>query len=132
VATGWTLWRVRRAMHCQRALDLALALVLVAATAGAPKTSFNNHAPALLAAWVLLARSTAGFKGLRLLDRVLLGGWVAGALTWLILEPLREPVAGALGALGSLLTSSALYGLLCLWIVLRRQLSEVPRQPDSH
>ena len=128
LATGSTLWRARRALGCQRALDLALALVLVAATAGAPKTSFNNHAPALLAAWILLARSPAGFSGLPLVERWLLGGWIAGALVSMILEPVHDPFDGALGALRSLATSSALYGLLCLWIVLRRQLLGVAQQ----
>ena len=65
---------------CQDALDVALALVLVAATAGAPKTSFNNYAPALLAAWVLLARSPVGLSGLPLAERWLLAGWVVGML----------------------------------------------------
>jgi hypothetical protein len=131
VATGWTLWRARRALVSQRALDLVLALVLVAATAGAPKTSFNNHAPALLAAWLLLARPATGLaSGLQTVDRWLLGGWLAGALVWVTLEPVRDPFDGALGALRSVITSSALYGLLCLWIVLRRQLLRVARQFD--
>jgi hypothetical protein len=130
LATGWTLWRTRRALVAQQpALDLAMAMVLVAATAGASKTSFNNHTPALLAAWLLLARpSLAVATGLQTIDRWLLGGWLAGALESLILEPVRDPFDGALATVRTVLTSSALYGLLCLWLVLRRQLLRVARQ----
>jgi hypothetical protein len=130
MATGWALWRARPALDCQRCLDLASALVLVAATAGAPKTSFNNHAPALLAAWVLLAGTSAGLKGLLPVECWLLGGWIVGALGEALLEVLHDPLAGPLGALHAFAMSSALYGLLCLWIVLRRQLLSVARQAD--
>lgn len=131
LATGWVLWSARRGLGKQRVLEVALAFALVAATAGAPKTSFNNHAPALLGAWMLLARPAASGGGLQGIERWLMGSWILGALALAGIEPLNDPFEGVLGALRTLATSAALFGLLGLWLVLGRQLHRLARLSGS-
>src|SRR5262249_38947024 len=126
VTAGW-LWRARRVLNGRRGLELAMALALVAATAGAPKTSFNNYLPVLLAFWVLLARNRFGGADLSRLDRSLLAACVLGTAGWVAIEPLRAAFDGPLGVVRTLVTSSALYGLLALWLVLGRALQSCAR-----
>lgn len=124
VATLAILWRARRRLARPDGLALGLALGLVAATAGAPKTSFWNITFVLVAVGLLLV-ATAPTLDLRLLDRRerwLLGAWWGSAflqpLVWLIPAQSPGPGAALVAALGSL----SLYGSLALWSLLGRRL----------
>ncbi len=123
-ATAGILWRARKRLRTTDGLAVALALTLVGATAGAPKTSFWNTALLLVAVGLLLYASAPDLN-LGALDRVerrLLLAWLATAflqpLVWIIGPLPPGPAAGAVVILGSL----SLYGTLALWWLLGRRL----------
>jgi hypothetical protein len=124
LATIGMLLRRKRDLDHPATLDLALAFVLVAATAGAPKASFNTHVFALLGVALLTLRLPEGARNLAPTDVLLLGLWLAGAVVQACLEPLKDTVEGPLGTLRTLGTSSALYGLVALWLLLGRRLTQ--------
>lgn len=123
-ATLAILWRSRGRLGDPEQLAIAVAFVLVGATAGAPKTSFWNEALALPAAGLLLAvaapRLTLGELGPA--DRFLFVAFVA----CLCLQPadwLVTPTpAGPAGPVTVALASLGLYGSLALWLLLGRTL----------
>jgi hypothetical protein len=106
-------------------LALAIGLVLVAATIAAPKNSFWNQALALPGLGLLLAVDAPHLLLNRFgrLDKLLLIGCWAGlsAQFYLWHEPL--PRGGPLAPIGTLAQSSALFGMLALWVLLVRRLT---------
>lgn len=123
-ATAGILWRARKRLRATDRLAVALALTLVGAMAGAPKTSFWNTALLLVAVGLLLCASAPDLN-LGALDRVerrLLLAWLATAflqpLVWVIAPMSPGPIAGVVVILGSL----SLYGTLALWWLLGRRL----------
>jgi len=123
-ATAGILWRARERLRTTDGLAVALALTLVGATAGAPKTSFWNTALLLVAVGLLLHAAALDLN-LGAFDRVerrLLLAWLATAflqpLVWIIAPMSPGPVAGVVAILGSL----SLYGTLGLWWLLGRRL----------
>jgi hypothetical protein len=132
-ATVAVLWWVRSALATWDGLAAGLALSLVAATAGAPKTSLWNLSLELVAIGLLLARVAPSDTGRSLdsLERGLLVAWWASAaalpLVWLI-GPLP---AGPMAALVVLLGSLGLYGSLSGWVLAARRLLRLaPRSSD--
>lgn len=132
-ATAGILWRARWRLVTTDGLAAALALTLVGATVGAPKTSFWNTALLLVAVGLLLYAAAPDLN-LGALDRVerrLLLAWLATAflqpLVWVIAPMSPGPVAGVVVILGSL----SLYGTLALWWLLGRRLlrSEITAEP---
>jgi hypothetical protein len=121
-ATLAVLWRGRAALASPAGLALACAFVLVAATAAAPKNSFWNHVPALVAAGTLLAVDASDLRlgALPRVERWLLGAWATAALAQTAVDGIGF-VAPPRG-IPALLASLALYGLLCLWFLLGRRL----------
>jgi hypothetical protein len=125
VATGLGLWGARRRMATADGLALGLAFALVAATAGAPKTSFWNVALVLGAVGLLLAVAAPDLDLRRLgrVERRLIAAWWASAvlqpLVWAVPAQPAGPAAAILVALGSV----SLYGTLGLWWLLRRRLA---------
>jgi hypothetical protein len=104
-------------------LALAIGLALVAATIAAPKNSFWNQALVLPGLGLLLAVEAPDLSMRRFgrLDKLLLFGCWAGlcAQFYLWHEPL--PIAGPLASIGTLAQSSALFGMLALWVLLVRR-----------
>ncbi|HEY3523030.1 MAG TPA: glycosyltransferase family 87 protein [Candidatus Limnocylindrales bacterium] len=107
-------------------LAAALALAIVAAAAGAPKNSFWNHAPVLLA--IALALAAGGLTATRT-RRILVGVWLgATALQALLdrwLDQSNPPHSPAL----TLLSGSATLALLALWLALAAQSLSIRRRP---
>jgi hypothetical protein len=104
-------------------LALAIGLVLVAATIAAPKNSFWNQALVLPGLGLLLAVDVPDLSMRRFgrLDRLLLVGCWAGLTVQFILWHAPLPRAGALASLATLAQSSALFGMLALWVLLVRR-----------
>ncbi len=106
-------------------LLLGIALALVAATIAAPKNSFWNQALALPALGLLLAVETPDLDLGRIgrVDRLLLAtswiGWTIQTVLWIV-PPSPQ---GPFGWFVTLVGSSALYGMLALWVLLARRLS---------
>jgi hypothetical protein len=113
-------------------LALAIGLVLVAATIAAPKNSFWNQALALPGLGLLLAVDAPDLLMRRFgrLDKLLLLGCWAGlcAQFYLWHEPL--PKAGSLAPIVTLVQSSALFGMLSLWVLLVRRVRAPLREAD--
>jgi hypothetical protein len=118
------IWRCRGRLADRPGLAVAFALVLVGATAGAPKTSFWNEVLVLPAVGLLLAVAAPRLTWAELapVERRLLAAWWLSCLTqpivWLSLP--RQP--GPENAVIVLLGSLALYGSLALWWLLARRL----------
>jgi glycosyl transferase family 87 len=133
LGTVLVLWRARSHLLEPGSLALGLAFALVAASAGAPKNSLWNHTPALLGAWVVLGHprivTTAGTLGR--IDGLLLTLWLVGALIQPLISQLPAPTEGPLAGLYTVLTSSALYGLLALWLLLARRITRGPAAPAA-
>ena len=127
LATLLVLWRARASLARPDALAAAVALALAAAIAGAPKDSLWNYAPALLCVGLFVA--SLGRRGLRALDVgdvALLVAWYAAAVVQWRVNDLDPDALRSLGAVGTLLASTALYGLLALWFLFARRLARVP------
>jgi hypothetical protein len=123
--TLWILWRARARLSEPDGLALSIALSLVAATAGAPKTSLWNTSLVLVSVGLLLAVSAPRLE-LGSLDRperlAFVGWWTATALQPLVWIP-GPQAAGPGAALVVVLGSLALYGTLGLyWLIARRLL----------
>ena len=122
------LWRERTALVSRRGAAVGLGLTLVAATIGAPKTSFWNESAVLVAVGLLVAIDEPGawFGRWPALDRALLAVWFGSAVVWAGVWAVEPPASGPLSALVTLLWSSSLYGLLALWWLFARRLATQP------
>ena len=123
LATLGVLWAARGALMRPSGLALGIALALTASIAGAPKDSLWNHAPALLCIGLLIASTgRLGLGGLNRADwLLLLGWWIAAVVQWQV-NDLPQGTLQSIGWAGTLLASSALYGLLALWLLLALRL----------
>ena len=119
------LWRARSQLKERRGLALGLALALVAGVIGAPKNSFWNQAFALIAVGLMLAVDAVDLRirSLGRTDLIFLSVWLGGAFLWTALWMFTPSKTGPLPALVTLAQSSALYGMLALWLVLARRLA---------
>jgi hypothetical protein len=122
------LWRHRDALASRRGMAVGLGLTLVAATAGAPKTSFWNEAAVLVAVGLLLAVDDPGarFERWPAFDRALTAIWFGSALLWAVVWAVEPARAGPFSAAVTLLWSSSLFGLLALWWLFVRRLGVQP------
>ncbi|HET7027140.1 MAG TPA: glycosyltransferase family 87 protein [Candidatus Limnocylindrales bacterium] len=117
VATGVVL--VRAFAGSRRAdpgvLALALSLSIVAAAVGAPKNSFWNDAPVLLAVALALAavrRPQGNFV------RALGGTWLVATVVEVVSDPIHGPFDGAVAPLRTLASDAGVVGLLGLWLAI--------------
>jgi hypothetical protein len=135
LATLAVLWRGRLALATQRGAALGLGLALVAATAGAPKTSFWNESIVLIAVGLLLVfdrpAPEGSAPGWPRLDRLLLAFWFGSAVLWAAIWAVEPTSAGPLAPLVTLLWSSSLYGLLALWWLLARRMDDGHTTPQA-
>ncbi len=130
MATLAVMWRGRPALASRRGAAAGLGLALVAATAGAPKTSFWNESVVLVALGVLLAVDWPGDGPWRRLDRGLLAVWFGSAVVWAAVWAAEPHASGPLAPIVTLLWSSSLLGLLALWWLFARRLGTGER-PDQ-
>lgn len=128
---GVLLWRRRRLADWD-GLALGLAIVLVAATAAAPKNSFWNQVPALVGAGLLLA--VTGWRRTKWRGPInaLVVGWYALALAQQWIDGLNNAALRAIGPASAFLTSLALYGLVVLWLASMLALAVLPPKPETH
>ena len=133
VATFAVLWRSRTCLASPDGLAAGIALALVAATAGAPKTSFWNAALVLVAAGLLLAWVAPGLapSGLDRWERRLFVAWWGSAFVQPVFWTIAPLPAGPTAALVVLLGSLALYGTLALWVLLGRRLRRLARIAEA-
>jgi alpha-1,2-mannosyltransferase len=124
LATLFVLWRSRECLKGRRGVALGMGLALVAGLIGAPKGTYWNQVMVLVPVGLLLAVEAPDLNLRRLpkLDLALLFLWLAGTWiqTWYWLQPPAK--VGNLSAVTSILTSSSIYGLLCLWLLFSRRL----------
>jgi hypothetical protein len=108
---------------------LAIGLVLVAATIAAPKNSFWNQALVLPGLGLLLAVEAPDLLMRRFgrFDKLLLFACWAGLWAQFYLWHAPLPKAGPLAPIVTLAASSALLGMLALWVLLVRRV----RRPAS-
>jgi alpha-1,2-mannosyltransferase len=133
VATLAALWSGRRGLATRGGLGDGLALALVAATIGAPKTSFWNESILLLAVALVLRSDAPDLRltNLGRLDRALTAIWFGSAMAWALVWAV-EPPRGELSLLVNLWWSASLYGMLALWLMLaRRVLGARTSQPAT-
>jgi alpha-1,2-mannosyltransferase len=126
------LWRSRAKMTSRRGLAYGLAFALVAATIGAPKTSFWNESILLVAVALVLAVEAPDLRPvarpgdwadrLDRLDVGLLAFWFGSALLWALVWAIEPGRGGAFSAAVNLAWSASLYGMLALWLLLARGL----------
>jgi hypothetical protein len=125
------LWKGRRVLGSRDGLAYGLAFALVAATIGAPKTSFWNESILLLAVALVAAVEVpdlrlrpAGRTGTRMdrLDLGLLAVWFGSAVVWARIWAVEPARGGSLSAVVNLGWSASLYGMLALWLLLARRL----------
>jgi hypothetical protein len=118
------LWRARHALSSRHGLANGMAFALVAATIGAPKTSFWNESILLIAVGMLLALEAPDLR-LRRVERVdlsLLAVWFGSALLWALIWAIEPARGGALSGAINLAWSASLYGMVALWLMLARRL----------
>jgi hypothetical protein len=122
VSTLAVLWFGRNGLSTRRGLSDGLALALVAATIGAPKTSFWNESVLLLAVALVLVFDAPDLRlsGLGRIDGTLTALWFGSALVWAIVWAV-EPARGGLPTVVNLAWSASLYGMLALWLMLARR-----------
>ena len=130
LATLAVLWRGRAALASRRGAAAGFGLALIAATAGAPKTSFWNESVVLVALGVLLAADWPGDGAWRDLGRGLLAVWFGSAVFWAVVWAVEPHASGPFAPIVTLLWSSSLYGLLALWWLFARRLTTAER-PDQ-
>jgi hypothetical protein len=132
-ATLGVLWWRRAALRGRRGAMLGLGFALVAATIGAPKTSFWNESLVLAAVALLLAAEAPGLtlRAFGALDRALLAVWFGGAVLWAAVWAVEPARTGPLSWAVTLLWSSSLFSLLALWSLFVRRLAGLPaaREP---
>ncbi|CAN5769969.1 hypothetical protein BH20CHL8_BH20CHL8_06490 [soil metagenome] len=129
IATMVVLVRSRRLLEPSVWIGLAIALALVAATAGAPKNSFWNQVPALIGAGLLLAPITGGQAVLRRSELALLAAWYGLAMLQWWLDSLSIGLR-SFGPAGTVLSSAALYGVIALWAAIGSRMLR-PRAPRT-
>jgi len=124
-ATLAVLWAGRERLLERAGLVDGLAFVLVAATIGAPKTSFWNEAFVLVAVALVLAVETPDLRLSRLdpFDRGSLALWFVTAIVWAVLWAIEPPRSGPLAIALNLGWSASLLGMLALWLMLARRLA---------
>jgi Glycosyltransferase family 87 len=105
-----------------RTLAIGLALTLVAAAAGAPKNSFWNDAPVLLA--IALAASADAF-GTRS-ERLLVGAWLAATVVQFAVDRVLADPASRGSPLWTLASDAGLVALLALWLAIAFALVQPP------
>jgi Glycosyltransferase family 87 len=134
IATLAVLIVTRNDLRATPRLSAGIGFAIVAATIGAPKTSFWNESLVLVAVGLLLV-GQPGAAGPRLdrLDRSLLIAWLLGTIVqpvaWIQPLPPLSPLppsassgAGIATAIANLLGSGSLYGLVALWWFFARRL----------
>ena len=134
LATLWVLWRARDLLRERRGLALGLALALVGGLIGAPKGTYWNQVLVLVPAGLLLAVEAPDLRLGRLgrIDLTLLSCWLAGTIVQTVLWMSPPTKSVALAPLVTLLTSSSVYGLLALWLVLaHRLLMQTASEPSQ-
>ncbi|HEU4673779.1 MAG TPA: glycosyltransferase 87 family protein [Candidatus Limnocylindrales bacterium] len=99
----------------RRGVAVALALAIVAAAVGAPKNSFWNHAPVLLAVALALGAGGLTATGGR---RILVGVWAGATALQAVLDRWLDQPAPAHSAALTVLSDSATIALLALWLAL--------------
>jgi hypothetical protein len=134
LATLAVIWWRRASLRGRRGALLGLGFALVAATIGAPKTSFWNESLVLTAVGLLLAADAPDLTLRRFdrLDRALLATWFGGAVVWAAVWALELRAAGPLAWATTLLWSSSLCSLLALWALLARKLATAPAEAVAH
>jgi hypothetical protein len=123
------VWRCRGRLADQPGLAVAFALVLVGATAGAPKASFWNESLVLPAVGLLLAVAAPRLTWAELapVERWLLAAWWLSCLVQPVVWLFGRHEPGLENAAIVLLGSLALYGSLALWWLLARRLLRLER-----
>jgi hypothetical protein len=109
------LWRARDRLGDQREWWLAIGFTLVAAVIAAPKDSFWNHVPALVAVGLLIAVPSIRRDAL---TRGLLLAWYGLAWVQFLVDHLSAATLHGWGPIGAILSSSALLGMVALWFAL--------------
>ena len=125
ILTAALLWRARATFTHISGLALGMALALAAATIGAPKISFWNHITMLLVVWLLLRGLPAplGLRALGRIDYALLAAWFFGAgIQWAV-NFLPDEIQDVFAGPRNILYSSALYGVLAMWLLVARRLA---------
>jgi hypothetical protein len=108
------------------ALAVALALSIVAAAVGAPKDSFWNHAPVLLA--VALAVGAGGLAATRG-RRILVASWVAASALQPVVDRWLALGVDRPSPLVTVLSDSGTVALLALWLALASLASSIAAEP---
>jgi len=118
------LRKARRTLGERRGLALGIGLALVSGLIGAPKGTYWNQVMVLVPAGLLLAVEVPDLRIGRLghIDLALLACWLAGTTVQTLLWMSPPPSTGTLAPVVTLLTSSSVYGLVALWLVLARRL----------
>ncbi len=113
-------------------LAAGLAVLLVAGLAGAPKDSFWNHTPAVLAVGLLLPRALNRSPAApRWTGPALVWIWYGAAWLQALLDAAEGGLTRPLGGLGAVASSTALLGLLALWTWSSLLLLRWPARPAS-
>jgi alpha-1,2-mannosyltransferase len=125
------LWKARRILAERRGLALGLGLALVGGLIGAPKGTYWNQVMVLVPAGLLLAVEVPDLRIGRLgrIDLALLACWLAGTTVQTLLWMSPPSSTGTFAPVVTLLTSSSVYGLFALWLVLARRL--LPRRSSG-
>ena len=125
LVTLLVLWRSREVLRERRGLALGLGLALVAGLIGAPKGTYWNQVMVLIPAGLLFAVEVPDlrFRRFARLDLALLCGWIIGTSIQTCLWIFPPAKSGDFAPVVTILTSSSIYGLLALWLVLARRLS---------
>ena len=128
LATLWILWQSRVGLRGRRGLALGLGIALVAGLIGAPKGTYWNQVMVLVPAGLLIAVEVPDLRFGRLprLDLVLLACWIVGTSVQTLLWMYPPSKWVAFAPLVTILTSSSVFGLLALWLVLARRLRATP------
>jgi hypothetical protein len=126
LATLAVIWWRRASLRSRRGALLGLGFALVAATIGAPKTSFWNESLVLAAVGLLVAAEAPDLTLRRFdrLDRALLAIWFGGAVVWAAVWAASPPSGGIQSWVVTLIWSSSLYSLLALWLLFAHRLAE--------
>lgn len=128
LATLWILWRSRVGLRERRGLALGLAIALVAALIGAPKGTYWNQVTVLVPAGLLIAVEVPDLRFRRLprLDLVLLAFWILGTSVQTLLWMYPPSKSVGFTPFVTIVTSSSIFGLLALWLVLARRIRVKP------
>ncbi|HEY8868751.1 MAG TPA: glycosyltransferase family 87 protein, partial [Candidatus Limnocylindrales bacterium] len=128
IATLAVLIEARTCLRTAVGLAAGIGFAIVAATIGAPKTSFWNESLVLVSVGLMLVAPGGGSgPPLDRVDRRLLIVWLLGTilqpLAWIQpLPPTAGPGGAILSTLANLLGSASLFGLIALWWFFARRL----------